>query len=112
MDTLSVAGHQIHCGPHAWNAPYPIHSAAFIEGVVVLVYRYDAAADQPGQFQNLRGFSPAGELLWIAEHPTNTSADTYVDLLSEVPLRASNFAGYVCEIDPRTGRILHATFTK
>lgn len=54
--------------------------------------------------QNLRAFSPAGELLWQAEQPE--FADHYYRIESREPLVALSFSAFRCDIDPESGKIL------
>jgi hypothetical protein len=58
------------------------------------------------------GFDLAGRRLWTAQHPTNETTDVYVNFLNRSPLSAWSFACYVCVLDPQTGRLLSAEFTK
>ena len=64
------------------------------------------------QAHNLRAMDLNHKILWTAEHPTTGTNDAYVRILSEEPLRVSSFAGYSCEIDIETGKLLSALFTK
>jgi hypothetical protein len=79
--------------------------------LVALIYEY-TAGPRHRQFQNLEGFDLAGRRLWTAEHATSETTDVYVNFLERGPLGAWSFACYVCVLDPRTGRLLSAEFTK
>ena len=64
------------------------------------------------QAKNLMAYDLSQKLLWVAEHPTTDITDTYVEITQEAPLKAWNFACFVCDIDIETGKLLHAKFTK
>ena len=53
-----------------------------------------------------------GGKLWTAEHPGTGAADAYVEFMSEDPLIIWNFACFRCTIDPVSGKLLEAQFTK
>jgi len=54
--------------------------------------------------QNLRAYSPSGELQWEAEQPELD--DHYYRIESRVPLVALSFSAYRCDLDLSNGRIL------
>lgn len=60
--------------------------------------------------QNLRAYSPAGEILWQAEQPE--LEDHYYKIESRDPLVALSFSAYRCDIDGTTGRITSKTKLK
>ena len=64
------------------------------------------------QARNLVAYDLNGNELWTAEHPTNETADCYVNFVSDEPLWVGNFAGFTCRIDLETGKLLEAVFTK
>ena len=53
--------------------------------------------------QNLRAYSPGGEVLWQAEQPL--PEDHYYKVESRDPLRVLSYSAFRCDIDPETGRI-------
>jgi len=54
--------------------------------------------------QNLRAYSPAGELQWQAQQPNRD--DHYYMIESRAPLVALSFSAFRCNIDLASGRIL------
>ena len=64
------------------------------------------------QAQNLKCFTKEGKLVWIAEHPTNSTNDSYTSISFDKVLKAFSFGCYSVEIDIDTGKILRKVFTK
>jgi hypothetical protein len=98
-------------GDACWDLGRPVLEACAIESRVVVVFDY-MSFPRHEQAKNLVAYDLNRNLLWVAEHPTTEAADTYVNIVEENPLKAWNFAGYVCEIDIETGKLLRAEFTK
>lgn len=113
MSEVAVAfeGNQISVGDQKWNTPYSIEDCVLVGDKIVVIYEHSAGKTW-GQFCNLEAFSLAGHKLWTAEHPTNETADSYVRILAPNPLIVLNFAGFVCQLDVATGKILKEEFTK
>lgn len=108
---VSWSGKVVRVGDREWMVPYPVVDARRVGDVVVVLYDY-MAGPRHCQFQNLEGYDEGGRRLWTAAHPTNMTADAYVSISTDKGLRAWNFACYECELDPRTGRLVKAEFTK
>ena len=108
---LRFKGKTVELDEQKWDVEYPIHDARLIEETVVIIYEYMSG---PGhrQFRNLEAFDLQGKKLWTAEHPSNMTADVYVDFQKEKPLTLWNFGCYICEIDLANGKLLKAQFTK
>ena len=112
MANASFDGQEITFESRSWTADHPIAALRVAEGVVAVIYDY-MAGPQHQQFRNLQGFDARGNLLWTAEHPTNETADAYVNFGQDADiLEAHSFAGYVCRLDPKTGKLVDARFTK
>ena len=62
--------------------------------------------------QNLVAFDRKGKELWKAKNPSSAPTDAYVNFIDNEDLVVGNFAGYRCKIDPDTGDVLDAQFTK
>lgn len=103
--------HRIFVDGEAWEFGRRILDAHRIGDRVVIIFDYMEFA-KPQQARNLMAYDLGRKLLWVAEHPTDKQTDTYVRITSESPLRASNFASYMCDIDIETGKLLNAVFTK
>lgn len=65
------------------------------------------------QAKNLKAFNLQGKEIWTASHPTSKPNDCYTQIsVNGKKLIAYNFAGYKCDLDPNTGKINQAIFTK
>ena len=93
-----------------WPMSDHILDACRIGDLVLVISDYHSQAQQPRG--NLRAYDLNHKIHWVAEHPTTNNNDVYVRFVSELPLRVSNFAGYTCEIDIKTGKLREAIFTK
>lgn len=65
---------------------------------------YGARKRSRDPVQNLRAYSPSGQLLWQAEQPELD--DHYYMIESQEPLVALSFSAFRCDVDRETGRIL------
>jgi hypothetical protein len=108
---ILFSGRTVSAAGKTWQAPWPVMQAALIDDRVILLYDY-MAGPKDRQFQNLEAFNFLGQRLWTAQHPTPERPDTYVEILSTTPLLVWNFAAYRCTIDPSSGRLVEALFTK
>lgn len=99
---------------HPTRIDYMIRDAFWAHGRAIVLLNPDAYLDNPAYgaqrrrsrkpVQNLRAYSPAGELLWQAEQPE--LADHYYRIENREPLVALSFSAFRCDIDPESGRIL------
>jgi hypothetical protein len=103
--------HRVLVDGEYWDLGRPILDAHRIGDRIIVVFDY-MSFPQHKQARNLMAFDLQKTHLWTAEHPTNETTDTYVHILSEEPLRVSNFASLNCHIDLETGKVLDAKFTK
>ena len=103
--------HQVLVAGEYWDLERPILDAHRIGDKIVVVFDY-MSFPRDKQARNLMAFDLQKNHLWTAEHPTNGTGDTYIQILSEEPLRVSNFASFDCRIDLETGKLLDAEFTK
>jgi hypothetical protein len=110
MPALPVR-HLVSVGDSQWDLGRPVLDAHQVRDRIVIVFDY-MSFPRHQQAKNLMAYDLNRNLLWVAEHPTKEIADTYVNIFEETPLKASNFAGYLCEIDIETGKLLNAEFTK
>jgi hypothetical protein len=111
MSVVTFNDKDVTCGDQTWEADYPVLAARQVEDCVCLILDY-MSFPKHQQARNLRGYTSAGVLLWIAEHPTNETADCYVDFIDKPTLAASNLAGFACDLDATTGKLMTVTFTK
>jgi len=99
---------------------YGVRDAFDLDGRVIVLIDPDAYLHDPEHEQarrrgdnpirNLRAYAADGELLWEAEFPE--AVDYYYRIVSRQPLVVLSFSSYRCRIDPETGRITEAEFTK
>ncbi|MBI1762871.1 MAG: hypothetical protein HYR56_15685 [Acidobacteria bacterium] len=108
---VSFEGNQVSVGARKWNAPYLLEYCAQVDDKILVIYEHSPSRTW-GQFHNLEAFDLTGHKLWTAEHPTNETADSYVQFLALDPLTVLNFAGFIYQIDLATGKILTREFTK
>lgn len=94
---------------------YMVRDAFWAGGRAVVLLNPDAYLDDIayGQarrrsrdpVQNLRAYSPSGELLWQAEQPEID--DHYYRIENREPLVALSFSAFRCDLDLANGRILN-----
>ncbi len=94
-----------------WKMERPILDTCEIDKRVVVIFDY-MSYPKSGQAKNMVAFDMEQKELWTAEHPTTQTNDAYVKFTGGDPLRAWNFACYHCTLDPATGKLLAAEFTK
>jgi hypothetical protein len=103
--TLTIDG-------QSYELEHTIVDAVECEDGVAVLFDPDAYTAKFGQFANLAGLSREGAKLWTAELPTTTSGDRYYRLVRGENLRAASVYSFVCDIDPRNGRIVRKEFVK
>ena len=103
-DIVTVAG-------RSWAVPYPIIDLKQIEDRVFIIYDPSSGPGH-GRFHNLEAFEVDGRRIWTAEQPVEEPSAVYLEFREGDGLWVWNFACYLCEIDPDTGRLLKARFTK
>lgn len=108
---IDIRGKQLQLDETVLDLKHPILDVRQFSDRIVVIFDY---MDFPKwrQARNLRAFNLQGKELWIAEHPTNETADCYVNFMKDDPLTVGNFAGYRCIIDTSTGKLLESVFTK
>jgi len=62
---------------------YPIRVAVFKEEVIVVLLEPDSYIEKFGQFRNLIGLNEEGREIWVAELPTTTSGNCYIELVKK-----------------------------
>lgn len=93
---------------------YMIRDAFWADGRAIVLLDPNAFLDDPAYgvarrrsrdpVQNLRAYSPSGELVWQAEQPE--ADDHYYLIENRQPLVALSFSAYRCDIDLANGRII------
>lgn len=93
---------------------YMVRDAFWADGRAIVLLDPDAFLDKPAfgvarrrsrePVQNIRAYSPSGEMLWQAEQPEPD--DHYYRVESREPLVALSFSAYRCDLDLSNGRIL------
>jgi hypothetical protein len=94
-----------------WDFERPILDSRQLGETVVVVFDHTSFPKNQ-QARNLMAFNLERELLWIAEHPTNQPTDAYLSISQDDPLVVSNLAGFECEIDLQTGKLLKSVAAK
>ena len=99
---------------------YMVRDAFWAGGCAVVLLDPDAFLDMPTYgvarrrsrepVQNIRAYSPSGEMLWQAEQPE--ADDHYYRIESHEPLVALSFSAFRCDLDLSNGRILKKTSLK
>jgi|HubBroStandDraft_6_1064221.scaffolds.fasta_scaffold282167_1 hypothetical protein len=111
LPSPTFSGNRVTVGDRSWTVPHPVAHARRIGDRVVVVYDY-MSGPKHSAFHNVEAFDDEGQKLWTAEHPGTGATDAYVEFMSEDPLILWNFACFRCTIDPTTGKLLNAEFTK
>jgi len=91
---------------------YRIKDVRIIDDLAVVIYDFDENAPRHKQFQNCQAFDNNGDLIWIAEHPTNTSSDFYVEFMKGRENKLWNFGCFICELNFKNGKLINSDFTK
>ena len=103
--TLSIDGNE-------FELDHQIRDARLINDLAVVIYAFDQTVNRHRQFRNCKAFDSDGKLMWTAEHPTNATADYYVEFMEGKDNQIWNFGCFVCELDFSNGRLKKADFTK
>ena len=111
LENISFDDKILTIADNSFELEYPIHDAVISKDQIIVLFDY-MAKREAGQFNNLIAISREGNQIWVAEHPTTSSADVYTDIVGTAPFVVSNFAGYRCTIDIDTGKLKDAIFTK
>jgi hypothetical protein len=109
---LPVDGRTIHLESGAIFLAYPVRAAVQIDDLVLVLYDPGALKQKFGVFENLAGFSLDGSVRSVAQLPSSTTGDRYVDLTVGDQIVAYSWSGFNCVIDIRSGRIVSAEFLK
>ena len=109
---ISYDGSTVTVDGQTYQLDYRVADAIEYADRVVVLFDPDAYTAKFGQFANLVALSREGKKLWTAELPTTTSGDRYYRLVHRGTLQASSVYSFVCDIDPRSGRILRKEFVK
>lgn len=100
---LSVCGNEL-------SLPHKILDAGRFSSGIAVVFDY-MEFDEERRCENLWAIDSSGNRLWVAEAP-DSPANAYVNLVSSKPLKAWNFACFLCTLNPVSGRLVEAEFTK
>ena len=103
--TLFIDGKQ-------FELEHRIKDVRIIDSLAVVIYDFDENVPRHRQFQNCKAFDSNGELIWTAEHPTNMTADSYVEFMKGRGNKLWNFGCFICELDFKNGKLKNAVFTK
>lgn len=109
---IAYEGNTLTIDGNPYELEHRVIDAVECKDIVVVLFDPDAYKAKYGQFPNLVAVSRAGKRLWTAELPTTTSGDRYYRLVNGEGLRAASVYSFICEIEPKTGRILRKQFIK
>jgi hypothetical protein len=107
---IEIEGTTVRFDGTAIEGEYPVYDARQVGGMVLVLYRPESY--RAGEFRNLVAFDTSGRELWKAELPTNSSMDSYYQIVSEKPIIADSYCSFRCTIDETTGRIIKKEFFK
>lgn len=110
MNTIDFNKSTIHINGKSFDLGLPIKRAKMIKNLVIVIFDLDQVESSYSQIKNCKAYDKDGNLIWVADHPTNTSSDFYQDFNENNLLW--NFCGLLCQLDFSTGKILNTHFTK
>jgi hypothetical protein len=118
--TIEVQGSVLTVDGCAVQLDWPVLEIAEAHDKVFVLLDPDSYLADPGYklslrdggpaIRNLVGFSRDGRKLWEAELPE--TRDYYYQISSARPLCVNSFSSFLCEIDPRSGKIVTKQFLK
>ncbi|MEM9834006.1 MAG: hypothetical protein AAF944_25465 [Bacteroidota bacterium] len=112
MKTLDFSDSVVTIDGKSFQLEYHVNDTRIVDGRAIIIFKGDNGIGGLRQFQNCHAYNDEGELLWVAEHPTNGTNDLYLNFIDEGTNRLWNFACFVCELDFSTGKLKEALFTK
>ena len=100
---------------NTWLTEKPVIDATLKNGIVLLILDYTKYPDNKVAC-NLEGYTPKGQRLWVAENPTDTPNEAYVEFLPEEDalqntVEVGDLAGFRCDIDINTGTLVNVVYT-
>lgn len=108
---LALEGGHIVTSAGRFKARWEVLEAVEDGGKVFVIYDYMAfPRGEPAR--NLFAYDLKGKELWRAGDIGAGATDAFTQFAGESPARVSNFAGYECEIDLETGKVLGTRWTK
>ena len=110
---LEIDGSGVRISPNhkLWRFTKQVLQARRMDDRIFVIFDY-MAYPKGRPAQNLIAYDLEQNELWSAKNPTDMPTDAFVNFCSGDSLRVSNFAGYICTIDPKDGSVLDSTFTK
>jgi hypothetical protein len=81
-----------------------------LEDKTIILYDPAFPKNESDPFYNIEAFDNSGKKLWTVELPAPNDI-FYRFRMEDVLLRANSY-GYICLIDPMTGKIVSKTFVK
>ena len=110
---LTFDGTQLTCGETVWTLDRPIVAARLLNDCVFIVFDWMTYEPEYQPSNNLEAFDLDGNRLWVVtEHPVSGGACAYTQFGQSEDLIVGHFAGYDCQFDPATGKLLKSVFTK
>ena len=112
MKNVTFEGQTLRIDGISIRLDYNIAETRIVDDLAIVILKFDELAPKHRQFQNCIAYDKDGKQIWIAEHPTSQSADSYVNFMDGNDNRLWNFGCFVCSLDFKTGKLLDAQFTK
>lgn len=111
MKELEIETYSVMVGGKWWKFTAKISQAILLNDRVLIIFDY-MEYPQGCSARNLVAYDKNQNELWVAENPSSSPVDAYVNFVSSKPLKVWNFACYICTLDPQTGKLLDSQFTK
>ena len=112
MKLLAFENRILRIDNNEFELEFTIEDARIIDNLAIVIFKFDKLVPTYRQFRNCRAYNEDGVEIWIAEHPTNVTADFFMGFMDAKSNKLWNFGCFICEMNYRTGKIINAEFTK
>jgi len=101
---------------NSWSTEKPVIDAIVKNNIVLLILDYTQYPDDKVAC-NLEGYNLRGERLWVAENPTDTPNEAYVEFLADEnvtgnTIEVADLAGFRCDVDINTGTLISVIYSE
>ena len=108
---LEVKHNQIEFSGGSILALFAVLEAREIDEKIVVIYDYMEFPKNEAA-RNMFAYDKSGTELWRAEDIGMGATDAYTNMISELPLKVGNFAGFTVDIEACSGKVISKEFTK
>jgi len=112
MIDLKYADKNLYINNRLVTLDYPIKEAFTLSDKIIVLSDPDSNLGKDGQFKNLICLDKRGNIVWVAEMPTDKNSDVYYKISKRNPLTVYSFCSFECEIDIKNGTIKRKIFFK